>query len=301
MDTDLTGMQFEYLTVLKRIDHTSKWLCRCSCGTETVARSFDLLNGKKKSCGCLRRKRHGPDITGMRSGRLVAIEPTDQKRRNATLWKCRCDCGSEFLTEAYKIRNQCVSSCGCGRKQKNMKEIAGQRFGNLVALERLDEKRGSNYLWLCQCDCGNQKKTTVNALLFGTCKSCGCMKTAAIKETVKRCGTVKDHVRLIDGTSVDLIEKKGLRRNNTSGHTGVQAKGQKWIAVITFKKKVYYLGSYSNINDAIHARKAAESQLFGEFLDWYYQNYPDRKKQSSFPDERREVPVCGTISGRMPG
>lgn len=297
MNTDLTGMQFANLTVLEPIAHESKWLCRCSCGTMTVARSFDLQNGKKKSCGCLRRRRHGSDIAGMRSGRLVAVEPTDMKRRNATLWRCRCDCGNEFLTEAYKIRSQTVSSCGCGRKQKNMREIAGQRFGNLVALERLNEKRGSNYLWLCQCDCGNQKKATANALLFGTCKSCGCIKKATLQEIVKRCGTVKDHVRLIDGTSVDLIEKKGLRRNNTSGYTGVQAKGNKWIAVITFKKKVYYLGSFSDINDAIRARKAAEDQLFGEFLDWYYQNCPERKKKSPQPDECAQAPAGGAVPG----
>lgn len=89
-------------------------------------------------------------------------------------------------------------------------------------------------------------------------------------------GTVADHARLIDGTNVDLIEKKGLRKNNTSGHTGVQARGNKWIAVITFKKKVYYLGIYQKLEDAVRVRKQAEERLFGEFLEWYYDNFPPK-------------------------
>jgi hypothetical protein len=30
------------------------WLCKCSCGKETYARTHDLKKGKKKSCGHLR-------------------------------------------------------------------------------------------------------------------------------------------------------------------------------------------------------------------------------------------------------
>lgn len=36
----------------------------------------------------------------------------------------------------------------------NALDIAGQRFGRLVALKKAPSRNGSTY-WLCQCDCGN--------------------------------------------------------------------------------------------------------------------------------------------------
>lgn len=35
--------------------------------------------------------------------------------------------------------------------------ITGQRFGKLIALKKVDSRKGNTY-WLCQCDCGNQKE-----------------------------------------------------------------------------------------------------------------------------------------------
>jgi len=58
-----------------------------------------------------------------------------------------------------------------------IRDITGQRFGNLVAIKPC----GANYdglVWLCQCDCGNQKAVARGALTNkrGT-RSCGCLVT----------------------------------------------------------------------------------------------------------------------------
>lgn len=216
-------------------------------------------------------KSRAVDITGMRSGRVTALEPTADKRNGSILWRCRCDCGKELVVEAYKITHGRIQSCGCQRGTKNRKDLQGQRFGKLVAVRRLDEKKGSNWMWLCQCDCGQEIKATTNALLSGNTKSCGCKRIEALQRTVRQHGTVVNHVRLVDGTCVEKLEHKGLQRNNTSGYTGVQKRGCKWIAIITFKGKVYHLGSYSNIEDAARARKQAEERLFSTFLERYYE------------------------------
>lgn len=252
----------------------TNFLCRCRCGRELTVPQYKLLSGRIKSCGCIRHRRRSADLTGQTFGRLTVIEPTEQKKRGATLWRCRCECGSEILALAHGLQSGNTSSCGCARKGKNMLELTGQRFGRLVALERLDEKKGSGYLWKCQCDCGKITKVPANSLAQGGIRSCGCGRVDAMKQTIEQRGTVADHARLIDGTNVDLIERKGLRRNNTSGYTGVQAKGDRWIALITFKKKVYYLGTFTKIEDAVEARKQAEERIFGEFLEWYYQEHP---------------------------
>lgn len=228
----------------------------------------------------------GGDITGLRSGMVVALERTGEKRRGCCLWRCRCDCGRELLLEPYKITGGLIQSCGCQRGAKRIQDIAGQRFGKLTALRRLDRRRGSSYLWLCRCDCGREIETTVNALRSGNTRSCGCGRVEAVQRTNRTHGTVADHVHLIDGTCVEKLERKKRQRNNTSGFTGVQARGSRWIAVITFKKKVYYLGMFTRLEDAVRARKQAEEHLHDAFLEWYYATYPDKgEKGRREPDQ----------------
>jgi hypothetical protein len=56
------GTVFGRLTVIAYVRGGSH-LCRCSCGSETTVRTYHLLNGHTKSCGCRykghRRHRHG--------------------------------------------------------------------------------------------------------------------------------------------------------------------------------------------------------------------------------------------------
>lgn len=48
------GKKFGRYTVLCRVGFKAK--CRCSCGEERMVYAYDLINGKSKSCGCLRKK-----------------------------------------------------------------------------------------------------------------------------------------------------------------------------------------------------------------------------------------------------
>lgn len=272
--SNLSGCRFGHLSVLRQLN-SMNYECRCDCGNVISVSQNNLLRGHQKSCGCARHTRLVDDITGLRSGSLVAIAPTDIKRRGCYLWRCQCDCGKELLVEPYKIRSHSVKSCGCSRVGKNVKDLTGMRFGKLVALKRLDEKIGTSYAWLCQCDCGKQIKVSTNALLSapGT-RSCGCGRVEAVMQTIDTHGSIAKHCHFVDDTCIEKIRNAKLQRNNRSGYTGVQIRGSKYIAIITFRKKVYYLGSFSKIEDAVRVRKQAEARLFGEFLDWYDSKYP---------------------------
>ena len=72
----------------------------------------------------------------------------------------------------------------------------------------------------------------------------------------------------IDGTCVEMLAAKTVRRNNTSGVPGVEwrASKQRWRAAICFKGKRHYLGSYARFEDAVKARKQAEENLHDKFL-----------------------------------
>ena len=233
-------------------------------------------------------RRQKDDLTGMRSGKLTVIEKTNIKRHGSYLWRCRCDCGQESYVEGYRIRQQLTKSCGCSRKGKRMVDLSGQKFGQLTAVRRTDRKRGSNYLWECKCDCGNTVYVTVNALTAGNTKSCGCSRRRNIQKIREKMGNVTEHLTLIDGTCVEKIENQSLRRDNSSGCVGVHARGDRWIASIGFKKKNYYLGIYSRFEDAVRARKEAEDRIFGEFLKWYYDNYPDNASSAGMKKRSEE-------------
>ena len=57
---DLSGQRFGALVVLERAGknerHCILWKCQCDCGNTTVSDSSHILNGSRKSCGCLLRK-----------------------------------------------------------------------------------------------------------------------------------------------------------------------------------------------------------------------------------------------------
>jgi hypothetical protein len=58
-------------------------------------------------------------------------------------------------------------------KANNFKDIAGQRFGDLVVIE-LTERIGHTWHWRCQCDCGRETVADGHNIRNGTTKSCGC-------------------------------------------------------------------------------------------------------------------------------
>ena len=62
---------------------------------------------------------------------------------------------------------------------KPIADITGERFGRLVAIERVGSRRykggGTLSIWKCRCDCGNYTEIPLCALKNGNTKSCGCL------------------------------------------------------------------------------------------------------------------------------
>ena len=291
---DLTGQRYGRLTVLapaENVGGRTAWRCRCDCGRETVVRTSRLRSGHTKSCGC------EPKGTFV-DGTFVEMLAAKTLRRNNTSgvtgveWRPSKQCwraaicfqgkrrylgsytrfedavearrrAEEVLIEPFlaartgeppqaappKIEEVCPPAAR-DRGGRRL-DLTGQRFGRLTAVEPA-ENIGSMTAWRCRCDCGRETVVTTGRLRNGQTTSCGC----------KPKGT------FVDGTCVELLRSKTIRRNNTSGVTGVEwvpAVG-KWKAVIFFKGKRHYLGCYEAFEDAVRARKEAEEEYFEPVL-----------------------------------
>lgn len=62
------------------------------------------------------------------------------------------------------------------RRAHNFKDIAGQRFGRLTAIEPLARAPKTRQMWRCQCDCGGTVVTAGSSLRRGITRSCGCIR-----------------------------------------------------------------------------------------------------------------------------
>ena len=139
-------------------------------------------------------------------------------------------------------------------------DLTGQQYGHLSVL-RPAENIGSRTAWVCRCDCGRETTVPTNRLRSGHTTSCGCRSARANPSSALG-------LTYIDGTCVEMLRAKTVRRNNTSGVPGVDwlaGKGR-WRAAICFKGRRYYLGSYTEFSRAVQARKRAEESLHDAFL-----------------------------------
>ena len=131
------------------------WRCKCDCGGEVLLDTRKLQRGTQKDCGCRTKIAPGiKDLTGKRFGKLVALEPTEERKRTSVVWRCRCDCGREALVPASQLHNGFVKSCGC-LSHPPIKDYVGRRFGKLT-VEAYAEKKDGHHMWKCICDCGNE-------------------------------------------------------------------------------------------------------------------------------------------------
>lgn len=182
---------------------------------------------------------------GKRYGHLTCVEYIERQ-----IWRCRCDCGKTILARECMLVSGLTASCGC--KWSRCKDLSGQRFGQLTALEPITERaQDRSIIWKCRCDCGGYTFVSSNKLKMGHNKSCGCLSQSNACEA-------KTYV---DGTCVENMRSEKLMKNNTSGYRGVSRKRNGWQAYVTYAGRRIPLGSYTNLEDAVEARRKAEQKI----------------------------------------
>lgn len=159
---ELHGKRFGMLEVIKYEKEKKKWLCKCDCGNTVYKRSWDLRNGKAKSCGCTKGgSKRRIDLLGKKVGTLTVIEYIGDRK-----WKCICDCGRTTIKTQTQLKNENVS-CGCMLNQNKRKDLTGMTFGKLKVV-----KYNTYSKYLCICECGNYREVSTSDLLSGKVTEC---------------------------------------------------------------------------------------------------------------------------------
>lgn len=218
------------------------------------------------------------DLSGKKFGKLTVIRATDKRTLAGTvIWECRCDCGNIAYVSGTNLKSGHTKSCGCTREEKFKKyrekkkfDLIGQRFGRLVVIENAGTDKNHNSLWKCKCNCGNVVVTIGRSLILGLTKSCGCISRDNL-ETLREKNS-------IEHTNIAIV--KGLLNNNKSKITKSGVKGvcwskreKKWRTYIMIQGKLRELGYFSELEDAIKARKEVEERLFRPFLEEHKKFY----------------------------
>ena len=136
---NLTGMKFGTLTAViangKNKMGRSLWLCKCDCGKEISTTTGALMSGNTKSCGCVRKKREYPDLSGSKFNMLTVIKKSEYSRViGSYAWNCICDCGKEIVVMTSELNSGHVQSCGCLQKIKARQTVFDRRkdFGEIT-------------------------------------------------------------------------------------------------------------------------------------------------------------------------
>ena len=168
---DITGQTFGLLTVEGVTEDRAKdgsmvWLCRCSCGKTVYASTTYLKKGL--TTGCKQCIGDPKDLTGNVYGKLRVLEPTQEREKRSTVWKCECSCGQIVYANTTRLKTGVVYGCkACApSKLHKRKNLLGQHFGDLTVLKMHSCEVGKECVWICRCVCGKEVQRTTYQLEY---------------------------------------------------------------------------------------------------------------------------------------
>lgn len=281
------------------------------------------------------------NIIGNKYGRWTVVSFSHKAQRGCS-WNCICDCGNGKIVNEGVLRNGKSKSCGCLKKEKSIerlsKNLVGEKFGKLTAIERLPNFKGIYTHYYCKCDCGNIVNVRGSALTTSNTISCGChMKdTVMIRADAVRMfnkivvkGNIAeiylsntDKVAIIDTDDVDKVKNfywcirtggyagakkynkvvmlhrliannttknptdhknrnkldnrkcnlhittheynahnRDISKINTTGHKNIVHDKEKFACNFVYLGNTYYLGKFTNIEEAINERNKKYNEL----------------------------------------
>ena len=98
------------------------------------------------------------------------------------IWECLCNCNQTTYVSTNNLKSGHTQSCGCLQSAIILKyqlikreSRIGERHGRLIIIKISNNKyRDKEYLYICQCDCGEIIEALYSNLISKNTQSCGC-------------------------------------------------------------------------------------------------------------------------------
>lgn len=127
------------------------------------------------------------DLVGQKFGRWVVLKRAGKTKSRASLWLCRCACGTESIVAGKNLVRGTSKSCGCYMREKLSRlkraDLVGLRFGRLQVLSFSHISSHGQSHWNTICDCGNKQIVSGTNLTRGLSQSCGCYQKECASQT----------------------------------------------------------------------------------------------------------------------
>lgn len=186
---DLRKQEFTYLTPILpvKINHKhTGFLCKCRCGHEIAVETYNLTNQNTTSCGCRHKeivKEHWEqsrlERVGLHFNSLLIKRYIGQFKPNQTIYEFEClKCGKTFQRTWESVFKNDTKDCGCAllaKKVQTRDSIIGDTVGKLTIKKYVGMDERCDYLYECECECGNTKIVSRSNLIKKSVQSCGCL------------------------------------------------------------------------------------------------------------------------------
>ena len=181
-----SGDVFGELTAIRPTEQRQRgsvvWECECSCGKTCYVASSNLKSGTTKSCGHLKGGANRAISVWMdgvpKSDEAVILTAEGNEGRFTCPARYRADIGNGvwFMYCRDKIGVPVCWAKMPSAEGGGGEDLAGTRFGRLVAVRPVKKQAGDNRhtMWFCKCDCGSVAIVSKNNLMRQTV-SCGCV------------------------------------------------------------------------------------------------------------------------------
>lgn len=233
------------------------------------------------------------NFVGMKFGKLTVIGRAPSKKYGKgsyiSFWYCTCDCQlqlpeneREIITvSGANLKLGKTVSCGCYKrewaKKVNKYEVSGNVVkmydsnGKEFLIDLDDLERVKQYCWSL-----NSHGYVRTTLPMGMSKNryislhryiMNCTDPSKYVDHINHntCDNRKVNLRICTPTQNCHNSKPGVK--NKTGIRGVhfEKSKNKWMAVININKTRHVIGLYTDINDAIEARKKYEELYYGDY------------------------------------
>ena len=293
---EIVGRRFGNLVVdsyNRNANNKHYYNCRCDCGRTCIRHYYPLVLGIAKDCGCSRIGRGDPeDIVGMRLNRIVVLENVGTEKigdRTMRMYRCRCDCGKEFVAPRLRLINGEVQSCGdC---TKIIPENDYYRYvcidGDSFIFDEEDLELVRSHRWYISngypvTRFGGGKYRKLSRMILGLEDNAG--------DVDHRDGDTRNQRRnnLRYSTHHENMANVKLRSDNKTGYKGVSwaRSKKKYCTQIQSKGRHRFIGYFSTPIEAARAYDKVARSLFGEFARL---NFPQVGEQGC---RNEELEVC---------